>query len=396
MIHADEVHEAGFKIPETIAELRKYLQAALEVEHLTIPVYMTGMYTIRPGTNRTAHYAIRSVLLEEMLHMTLVANLLTAVGGEPEVAHPHFLRRYPSKLPMSSDRLPEIGLRHFSKQALETFLTIEKPRSFSLDAERGSGWTSIGQFYDTIRQGLTTLVGRQGESEVFTGRHAPQVGPEDFYNSGGEVFAITGLESALTALRVVSEQGEGVHDSIWDSDDQLFGEERQLAHYFRFNEIYTGRHYGPNDAPNLPPSGPLLNVTWDDTYPIKGDSTVADYKEFQDTSAVYAKALAFNETYASLLTYIEGAFRGWPRLMTLAVPIMLKLRDLSEQLYRNPHPNPEHADAGYFASPTFEITTAQLAHARERVDRYAAAVGLEAGEPVDLSGTTIETREQLA
>ncbi len=387
--HVDEVHAAGFHRPKTVTQLRRFLHAALEVEHLTIPVYMTGMYTIRPGTNRTAYYTIRSVLLEEMLHMTLVANLLNAVGGTPRVAHSRFVRSYPATLPMSDASLRPIHLRHFSPEALQTFLTIERPRSFHTNVSEGSGWTSIGQFYAAINEGLTELVREHGEDGVFTGDPARQVGPEDFYNSGGEVFPITGLDSAQTALEVISEQGEGAHDSIWDRDDQLFGEVRQLGHFFRFNEIHTGRHYGPNDAPSLPPSGPLLDVSWDDAYPIVGDSTVADYHRFQESSAVHAKAVEFNAAYATLLCCLERAFRGLPRALALAIPTMLTLRDLSEQLYRNPHPNPEFARDGYFASATFEITPHLVREAQKRVDQHIDEAGLETGEPVDLSGVTV-------
>ena len=396
MNYANDVHAAGFKVPKSIGELRKYLQAALEVEHLTIPVYMTGMYTIRPGTNRTAYYTIRSVLLEEMLHMTLVANLLNAVGGTAQVAHPKFIGKYPVQLPMSSHELKPIGLQHFSPKALETFLTIERPRSFHTEADEGSGWTSIGQFYATVEEGLIALVDEHGEQNVFTGDPHEQVGPEDFYNSGGEVFAIKNLSDAKIALEVISEQGEGAHGSIWDSDDQLFGQEHQLAHYFRFNEIATGRHYSPSDAPNRPPSGPLLDVTWEDVYRIKGDSTVADYKKYKDKSAVHAKAVEFNETYATLLKCIERAFHGEPRKMALAVPIMLKLRDLAEQLFRNPHPDPEYARHGYCAGPTFEITESQLARAKTRVDDHVTAASLETGRPVDLSGLTADASGQFA
>ncbi|MCY9784340.1 ferritin-like protein [Nocardiopsis sp. EMB25] len=396
MIFAEKVHDAGFEIPKTLEKLREYLQAALEVEHLTIPVYMTGMYTIRPGTNRTAYYAIRSVLLEEMLHMTLAANLLNAVGGKPQVEHPNFVKEYPVKLPLSSEKLPMIGLRHFSEEALRTFLTIETPRSISTGVRESSGWTSIGQFYEAIRQGLVNLVKEKGEHEVFKGTPDLQVGPEDFYNSGGEVFAVKDLESAQTAIRVISEQGEGVHDSIWDSDDQIFGEERQLAHYFRFNEIYTGRCYSPYDSPKRPPSGPLVDVSWNDAYPINGDSKVADYKEHQATSAVYDKAVEFNTVYATLLSCLHQAFNGQSRTMGLAVPTMLELRDRAEQLYRNPHPDPELAEKGCFASATFEITAKDLEQARERVDRLVDAAHLENDEPIDLSGITAESREQFA
>ena len=201
--------ELPFTLPKTLDELRMYLQGALEIEHLTIPPYLTAMYTIRAGTNRDAYYTIRSIVLEEMLHMTLVANLLNAVGGRPRVAHPDFVRSYPARLPYSALDVT-IPLQHFSPAAMRTFLLIERPQHLDDGLlQSGQGWTSIGQFYDFIRTGLLTLVEELGEDKVFCGRTQRQVGPEDFYNSGGEAFPVTDLKSALLALRVVTEQGEG-------------------------------------------------------------------------------------------------------------------------------------------------------------------------------------------
>lgn len=394
MITATKLSAGAFRPPRTIAELREYLQAALEVEHLTIPVYLTGMYTIRPGTNRDAYYTIRSVLVEEMLHMTLVANLLNAVGGHPRVAHPEFVTSYPARLPFSSDSLPPIGLRHFSPEALDTFLLIERPQSFVPPTGKETGWTSIGQFYGAVRDGLAELVARQGgdETKVFTGDPARQVGPQDFYNSGGEAFAITGLKNALLALRVISEQGEGIDASLWDSDDQIFGEQRQAAHYFRFNEIRTGRRYSRYDLPRTPPSGSPMNVTWDDAYTIRGATKVADYPE---GSEVRRQAVAFNERYAALLTYLHLAFNGMPGAMAVAVPVMLELRDLAERLYRNPHPDPAQAGKGIHASATFELEQSHFDTVGPHAERVVEAAGLESGAPVDLSPLTALPQERV-
>ncbi|MFK0257917.1 ferritin-like protein [Streptomyces sp. NPDC090445] len=393
MITALELDAQGFGRPETLPDLHKYLQAALEVEHLTIPVYMTGMYTIRPGTNRAAYYGIRAVLVEEMLHMTLVANLLNAVGGTPKVGT-GFVAEYPAKLPFSGDSVPAIGLQHFSPAALKTFLRIEQPREMTPDAARGSGWTSIGQFYEAIRSGLEYLVETLGHDAVFPGtKPGHQVGPEDFYNSGGEVFPVLDLATAELAVKTISEQGEGVGAGIWNSNDLLFGEQRELAHYFRFNEIYTGRSYGLHDRPDDQPSGPLIDVTWDDAYPIHGDSKVADYRKFAGTSGVYDQAVAFNSRYAVLLRYLDSAFNGRPRHMALAIPTMLELRDRAAQLYRNPHPDPAHAARGRFASATFELGRPQFDAADEEVESNIRAAALEAGEPIDLSALASDSSE---
>ncbi|MGW4898349.1 ferritin-like domain-containing protein [Kitasatospora sp. NPDC004240] len=395
MITALELHDAGFARPTTLPGLRRYLQAAMEVEHLTIPVYMTGMYTIRPGTNRSAYYAIRAVLVEEMLHMTLAANLLNAVGGSPRVGT-GFVAEYPARLPFSDESVPRIGLGHFSPEALRTFLRIERPKAVTPDAADGSGWTSIGQFYTVIREGLEYLIATLGHDAVFPrDRPGHQVGPEDFYNSGGEVFPVDGRNSALEALETITEQGEGVHDSIWNSNAR-FGEQPELAHYFRFNEIYTGRSYGPDDRPKDQPSGPLIDVSWDDAYPIHGDSKVADYRRFAATSAVYEQAVAFNARYAVLLRYLDSAFNGRPRDMALAVPTMLELRDRAERLYRNPHPDPVQAARGRFASATFEIDAPHFEAADEEVARNVRAAALVAGRPVDLSALTSDSAEAFA
>ncbi|MFI0484406.1 ferritin-like protein [Actinomadura sp. 9N215] len=380
-----QAHELKFEPPRSLDELRRFLQYALQVEHITVPPYLTAMYTLRPGTNRSSFYVIRSVVLEEMLHMTLVSNLLNAVGGTPCVAHPEFVMKYPATLPLSAENIT-VPLQHFSPEALRTFLRIEQPQSLT-GPDDPDGWTSIGQFYAYIRRGLTNLIHELGEDAVFTGTAGRQVGPDDFYNSGGEVFKVTGRESALLALRVVSEQGEGLGDSIWDSDDQIFGEERQVAHYFRFNEIAEGRHYGPHDLPKDAPSGPPLSVTWEDVYRIDGASTVAEYGQFPDKS-VYRHAKAFNDAYATMLAFLQKGFTGQPRDIAHAIPVMLELRDRGHALYRNPHPDPDKAADGLFASATFEIDQATVDRAVVHADARIEAAGLTADEPIDLSALT--------
>ncbi|MEH6375367.1 ferritin-like protein [Streptomyces sp. KLMMK] len=359
------IEEPPFRVPRDRADLHVFLQAALTLEHLTIPPYLTAMYTLRPGTNRTAFYAIRAVVLEEMLHMTLVANLLNAVGGKPLVAHSRFVTGYPALLPYSRDKVP-VALRHFGTAALDTFLYIERPEYVAEPPGHPSvagdtGWTSIGQFYNTIRTGLVRLAAELGEAELFRGDPRRQVGPEDFYNSGGEVFPVTGLASALTALRVITEQGEGVSRTIYNTDDQLFGETREPAHYFRFDEIRRRRRYGPHDTPASGPTGPALDISWEDAYPIDPEAKVAHYPP---GSAVRRAAERFNAVYARLLWVLEAAFTRDPAVMQAAVPTMLQLRDLSVQLSRNPHPDPARRARGLYASATYEITAELLGEAR--------------------------------
>ncbi|MBB5122414.1 ferritin-like domain-containing protein [Streptomyces eurocidicus] len=383
------VVEPPFHVPRNPEELRLFLQAALTLEHLTIPPYLTAMYTLHAGTNRPAFYAIRAVVLEEMLHMTLVANLLNAVGGTPLVAHSRFVTGYPARLPYSRDKIP-IALRHFGTEALRTFLHIERPEYVAEPPGHPSvaddeGWTSIGQFYATIRTGLIRLTEELGEKALFTGDPGRQIGPEHFYNSGGEVFRVSDLSSALTAFRVVTEQGEGVSRTIYNTDDLLFGEAREPAHYFRFDELLQERRYGPHDTPGSGPTGPALDVDRAAVHPIDPGAKAAHYPP---GSAVRQAADRFNEVYARLLCVLEDAFTKDPAALRAAVPTMLELRDLAERLYRNPHPDPVKRAMGLHASATYEITDELFGRVRAllagRPPGAAAGGGLGVGEPYGL------------
>jgi hypothetical protein len=42
---------------------------------------------------------IKGVVIEEMLHMTIAANVLNAVGGHPAIDRPDFVPNYPEDLP---------------------------------------------------------------------------------------------------------------------------------------------------------------------------------------------------------------------------------------------------------------------------------------------------------
>src|SRR5215471_9110418 len=98
---------------DTPESLREHLQWAIALEHATIPPYLCALYSIRDGHNEEAAEVIRSVFMEEMLHLTLAANILNAVGGEPRIDTPAMLPSYPMYLP-HSNRAFLVSLQKFS------------------------------------------------------------------------------------------------------------------------------------------------------------------------------------------------------------------------------------------------------------------------------------------
>jgi len=78
--------------------LKESLQAAIELEHATLPPYLCGLWSIKAGYGE-AYDLINSIIMEEMLHMGLACNMLTTIGGAPQINAPGFVPTYPGPLP---------------------------------------------------------------------------------------------------------------------------------------------------------------------------------------------------------------------------------------------------------------------------------------------------------
>ena len=383
---------------KTLEQLHDYLYLAMQIEHATIPPYLLALYSIHPVTNSDATHILRVVVVEEMLHLTLAANILNAVGGTPDLTRPGFVPEYPAFLPTGADDF-QVDLQAFSKAAVETFLKIErgpKPGSEEVrvlkrqrsvlrnvagkargtvlgyvprrrDTVRGyvpregdtvfgyvpgedeMHYYSIGEFYKEIQRGLQYLNDELGPEQLFTGDRSRQATSEYYYSGGGHLFPVTDLDSALAAAQLIIEQGEGLEEGergeIYDKDKH----ERELSHLYRFDQLMQERYYQAGDNP-FKPKGPPLNVDWGAVYPIKKNASLSDYPE---SSELRDAAVAFNKLYAEFLLFLTSAYNGRPDLLIQAVPQMFTLRDRMLQLIRNPIPGMD----GVNAAPTFELYT---------------------------------------
>src|SRR4051812_519291 len=88
------MHASGYRWAvaiTTVDSLRRHLQWAIEVEHGTLPPYLCALYSMKDGANDEAAEVVHSVFMEEMLHLTMAANILNAVGGRPVIDAPSLL-----------------------------------------------------------------------------------------------------------------------------------------------------------------------------------------------------------------------------------------------------------------------------------------------------------------
>jgi len=317
-----------------LESLRNHLQWAIELEHSTIPPYLTAFYSLHEGHNREAAAVLLSVAIEEMLHMTLAANVLNAVGGQPQLDKPDFIPQYPCYM-THSNKAFLVHLAPFAPETVAAFMRIEKPEDHSALPE-DENYETIGQFYDALEEGLVRLCRELGERAVFTGDPARQMGPQHFhYDGSGKVVVVTDLATARQALEEIVEQGEGLdHKAIYDGDRSMFHPTRmEISHYFRFHEIYTGRRYKHGDTPQSGPTGGPLAVDWKAVYPLRTDPKTDDYAS---GSAVRAKLEAFHQSYSDLLRLMHQSFNGSPELMGLAIGSMYEIRYQAAELVKMP------------------------------------------------------------
>jgi hypothetical protein len=160
---------------DVLAALKANLQTAIEIELATIPIYLYTYYSILrnasfgEGLDPAQLYAnkagavIMSVAVEEMLHMSLSANVLFSLGVAPQL-YRRAPKAYPTGLPYHNPVGPKgpdgqtavmIPLARLNFEQLWHFLQIEYPEQWdALPQDRD--WQTIGQFYSYIRCLLRT------------------------------------------------------------------------------------------------------------------------------------------------------------------------------------------------------------------------------------------------
>ncbi len=322
--------------------LREALQQAVMLEHATIPVYLYALYSIKPeslvpGRNLEVYDLLRSVVLEEMIHMSLACNILNAVGGKPLIDDPGFVPRFPGPLPGAIDNGLIVGLRPFSRQRVhDEFMGIEEPEDplqFPVGAlaDAGPPPTTIGQFYAAIRDRIQAL----GE-RVFTGDPARQVSGAPFFP---DLRPVTDVASAVAAIDLIVEEGEGTSTSPLDQEDDL-------AHYYKFAEIWHGRRLvATPEPPGWAYAGDPIPFDPAGVWPAVSDPHADQYPA--GSAARYAND-TFNYTYTSLLKALHATFNGRRDQFNVAVGVMESLKTLALTLFATP------AGDGRTAGPTFE------------------------------------------
>jgi hypothetical protein len=289
--------------PDLQKKVCESLQSAIELEHATIPPYLYALYSLDPDKNGAIADIIQSVVVEEMLHMTLSSNILNALDGAPDIDRPDFIPAYPGHLPGGVQGGLEVHLAPFSigpapaPDQLQTFLDIETPElPLNFKEFAAIEAVTIGEFYLAISKAIGAL----GDG-AFVDPPRNQIGPDLM----PDAIVVTNVATAQAAIRTIVDQGEGTRKSPLEVVGTGY------AHYYRFMEIRKGHLLVAT-----PDGGPKP----EDKYAYTGDPVPFDptgvYAVPTDPGGYPAgspQAFAndnFNYAYTSLLRALHALFNG--------------------------------------------------------------------------------------
>jgi hypothetical protein len=331
-------------------DLHKSLQGAIELEHATIPLYLTAVFSIKDGPSAVARGIIQSVANEEMLHMTIGCNLANAIGYAPVIDKPGFIPLYPGPLPMNIHEGLSTSLQKASRgQIFNLFMTIEEPeipiklRVKEINAlvfaaaspAAPKGYATIGDFYDALKDKI-----RHWGDGIFNAPANPQVVDNTWFPAD-ELFAITNADTACKAIDIIVDQGEGTRTS------PLAAPGGKPAHYYRLAQIVYGRKLVA-DGTSFSYSGEAVPLNPADIWNLYPDAKTVDYG-----SGTRERALAerFNYSYTSLLRCLHTTFNGSPAKLSTALGLMYELKQIATELVGT-----QVTGTDYQAAPTFEYT----------------------------------------
>ena len=338
MIKLDRRYVDQVRACESAADLYPLLQNAVELEHATIPPYLTAMFSLKESNAEIAGL-IHSIVVQEMSHMTIAGNLMISLGGSPAINTPDFVPRYPGGLPMGiGGQGFEVPIEAFSKELVKkVFMVIEEPehpidiRAAAADEQ----FATIGEFYEAIKKKIVDL----GDS-AFIPNAQKQV--TNWFNPD-RVFVITDVDTAMRAIDVIIVEGEGTSTDPFETPGDP-------AHYYKFAEIYEGRKI-IKTGDGYAFQGDPIPFDEEGVYPMVKNPKAEDFPVGSRARILVER---YSYSYSSLLNALHDAFNGAPGRIDAAIGLMYELKLQAVSLMKTPV-----GSSGKTAGPSYVYVNTQ-------------------------------------
>ncbi len=270
-------------------ELIFMLSEAATLEHMVMCGYLYAAFSMKHEKGQgldsnglklvgQRDRAVSQVAVQEMLHLSLVNNLLTSIGAAPHLLRPNF----PVRSKYFSSKV-QMVLLPFGEQALRHFMYLERPEGSSLQDARsltrhlrrskvrdhlelvpsGQEFSTIGHLYRGVERGLIRLADKYGEKRLFAGSTRTQATEETF--GWPELVTVHDLKSAAKAVETIIIEGEGARGD-W-----------KKSHFGKFLKIHDEFREVRSGDPKFEPSNPVTPAYVEDHSDItESVATISD------------------------------------------------------------------------------------------------------------------------
>jgi hypothetical protein len=356
--------EAPFVIEHREALIYMLCQAA-ELEHVLMCEYLYAAFSLKQDQDEGLssgeleivdrwRKAVSHIATQEMLHLALVQNLLSAVGAAPHLSRPN--------LPQPAGHYPPgviFTLLPFGEAALRHFMFLERPEGMDLADAPGldavqraapmmqegeivprlQDFATVGHLYRSIEEGIKHLCAKYGEQCLFVGPPEAQASEAQF--GWPQLIQVTDAASALRAIDTIVEQGEGPRGH-W-----------RRAHFGSFVDILDEYQQRKSVNPEFEPARPVLPAT---VRPSEGDEPTAligDAYTARCTDLFNVSYEILLLTLARYFVHIAETEAELAALAQVAMALMVKIiKPLGQLVTRLPV---GEAAPGRTAGPSFEL-----------------------------------------
>jgi CDGSH-type Zn-finger protein/truncated hemoglobin YjbI len=341
------------------------LCTAAELEHALMCEYLFAAFSLKRSTDEGLteeqlstverwRALILLVAKQEMLHLAINCNLITALGASPHLTRPNLpqpARHYPAGV--------RLTLLPFGEQALRHFLYLERPEGMDIEDAEGldavdcavpvmsteevaphlQEFATVGHLYRSIEAGFHHLSERMGEERLFIGPPEAQARGDLF--GWPQLQPITSCDDAMRAIEAIVEQGEGPRGD-WRN-----------AHFGRFVAVLEEYLDMLRANPGLEVMRPVLPALVrlpesGEKVPLITDPTTARIADLGNV--VYEVLL---QLLYRLLCHVDETDEQIRILADVSVALMFDVIEPLADVLTTMPVGPEHP--GRTAGPTFEL-----------------------------------------
>ena len=311
--------------------VQKHAQVAAAIELYTIPFYTTVMTSIK-DENCYAYKILHGILIEEMMHLQLAANLCLALDTTPNFQFP----AYGTDIPfLNPGTVLNAKMGPLNADTLNTMLAIETPEgTLGANDPTPNGnttptfpYSSIGEMYHALICGIQS-VGASQFSWTTINQQARWI-------QQGYPQIICNISDAKEAVTAIEEQGEGRRMSTTIQKPYKPSYFPVEPKYQMDNRAPAGAHGGPYQGIMLKEYSHFGRLLYIQQKGLPAAYSGQNNPKYPTNNALQGKFMAMMGSLNPLWTLNPGSLMSPEQLWRTAIDTMRDTAKLARQCWQD-------------------------------------------------------------